>query len=205
MMIVTFIAAALLSGTVINAQEAKPLRFGVEAGGVMSNFTDAGLQSGFGFYAGVRGLYGFEKNAYATASLRYIQKGSDGIDGDADGDVTYTPGYIELPVAVGMQGLVGKRTVLFGETGPYFAYGVCGKNKGYSFSSGPDNSISWDRDFFSKANGSPHRFDWGWHARAGVRFSHIELSLSYEHGFVNVWKDQDSKTTAWTLGVGYLL
>lgn len=189
--------------TVAVAQEPKPLRFGVEIGGTITNVTDAILEAGYGYYAGVRGTYSFEKNAYVAASLRYIQKGIDGIDGDSDADWTYTANYLELPVALGLQGRIGKRTALFGETGPYIAYGICGKDKGESYAGGPESHISWDRDFFSKENGSPRRFDWGWHARAGVRFSHVELSLSYERGLHSIWKDDDSKNTCWAFGVGY--
>lgn len=199
------ICIALLPYPFANAQETKPLRIGVEAGGVISNYTDAGLLSGYGFYVGARGTYGFCKDAYAAASLRYIQKGSDGIDGDADGDRTYTPGYMELPVAVGVQGRIGRRLSLFGETGPYIAYGICGKDKGESFSNPEKGTIAWNIGFFSKASGSPRRFDWGWHARAGARFSHVEISVSYERGFLSVWKDDNSKNTCWLLGVGYIL
>lgn len=204
-LLATMVAVGLMMASAVNAQEQKSLRYGIEVGGVVSNYTDAAWLDGYGFYAGVRGLYSFDKNTYAAASLRYIQKGSDGIDGDADGNVTYTPGYIELPVAIGMQGWVGKRTALFGETGPYVAYGVCGKDKGESYYGGPDGNKSWDRDFFSKASGSPRRMDWGWHGKVGVRFKHLELSVQYEHGLLSVWKNDDSKNTAWTFGLSYLL
>lgn len=196
---------AMLVATVANAQltngTAEGLEIGVEAGLSINNYTSSSRLWREGFYVGARGEYHFSP-CYLSASLRLIRKGADAYDGDSDSDDFYEAYYLELPVAVGISGRLGKKPHIFGETGPYIAYGIGGRAKGETY---PDGyTISWSNKFFSKANGSPRRFDAGWGIRGGVRFGKVEISAGYEIGFASVWDDDDSCNSSFTLGIAYM-
>lgn len=189
--------------------ESKPLSIGVEAGLSINNYTNSSRMCREGFYAGLRGRYQFD-DFYVSAGLRYIRKGSDALDGESDSDDFYEANYLELPINIGITGRLGRRAVIFGETGPYFAYGLSGKYKGESWPDGVTRT--WNLKFFSSDNGSPRRFDPGWNARVGVRFGSLEVSAGYEIGFTTVWnvakagnEGVDCRNSNFTIGLAYTI
>lgn len=207
--------AALCVATMMNAQsknDDKPLHFGVEAGLSINNYTNADRIVREGFYVGGRGEYHFN-SCYLSASLRLTRKGADAYSGDDDSDSFYEAYYIELPMAVGVSGRLGSKARIFGEMGPYVAVGVGGRSKGHSLIGDEDGmkTYKWDDRFFSKANGSPRRFDAGWGVRGGIKFSHVEIAAGYEIGFIPVWNVSDKDwgnhnlhNSGFTLGAAFM-
>lgn len=172
------------------------LRFGVTVGMNLSNISDTEMDSRIGFNVGVRAEYNFSESVYGNVGLLFTQKGCEfSEDGD---ELKYNPGYLELPIHVGYRYSLGNNVSIFGETGPYFAVGVCGKTKveyqGYS----------GDADFFG--DGGAKRFDAGWGLRTGVEFSKFQVSLGYEYGFAKVFDDSDLKghNGNFMVGVSYM-
>lgn len=173
----------------LQAQNEDRLRIGIEVGLTINNFTNSDRICTAGGLVGVRGEYDYNKNLYFSGGLRYVSKGADCLDGyDGAPDESFTPSYIEIPLAVGVYKQFNPRLRLFAETGPYFAFGVGGRYSGSSADVGPGYYHEWDYRFFSKKSGNPRRFDPGWGARAGFRFKHFSMSLGYEIGFRTIWK-----------------
>lgn len=204
------LALSLLSLSSLWAQESKPLRIGVEGGQSISNYINSDRISLLGFYVGVRGEYELN-HCYLSAGLRYIRKGADALKGDSDSEDFYRADYLELPLAAGMKARLGKRADFFLETGPYLALGIGGKVKGSSISYGPDHIKYWDNGFFTKANGNPSRFDWGWGVKTGVSlWKSLQLSIGYELGFRQTLKEPysddflEGHNSCFILGVGYM-
>lgn len=209
----TLLLAALCVVTVMNAQTgtdepAKRFRIGAEAGLSINNYTNSDRSAREGFYVGARGEYRL-RGCYLSASLRLIRKGADAYTGDGGGDDFYEAYYMELPMSVGGSGRLGRKTSIFGETGPYVAVGVGGRHKGENDDTGV--MYKWDDNFYSNANGNPRRFDAGWGIRGGISFSHVSVSVGYEIGFIPVWNVSDSRlgnsnhhNSSFTVGVAYM-
>ena len=192
------VGALLAMGTLTaSAQSAGEFRFGVTGGMNVTNITDLGLDSKIGFNAGFRGEYNFSKNFYMNAGLLWSMKGAKG-DGEVSGiEVKYTdnPSYLEIPIAFGGRYIIDKGLSIFAETGPYFAVGVCGKEKAKYEALG--RSKTEKADFFG--DDGADRFDAGWGLRAGVEVNKFQIHLGYEHGFVNM---VDDACKNWNFNVG---
>lgn len=195
------------------AETTKHFRIGVEAGLSINNYTGADRYWREGFYVGARGECQKE-NCFLSASLMLVRKGADAYTGDSDSDDYYEAYYVELPVAIGLRGKLSRRVTIFGETGPYLAIGIGGKAKGESFCYEHEHGMvtyKWDNRFFSSANDSPSRFDAGWGVRGGVGFSHIDVSVGYEIGFMPVWDvthvaygGENHHNSSFSLGLTYI-
>lgn len=180
LMLVAVMCIAAVVKAQTTAESTNHFHIGAEAGLSISNYTGSDRYVREGFYVGAHGKYEL-KSCYLSASLRLIRKGADAYTGDSDSDDYYEAYYVELPMAVGLSGRLGKKARIFGETGPYMAIGVGGKSKGESYY-GDENgmkTLKWDNKFFSKANGSPRRFDAGWSVRGGVILGHVEIAAGY--------------------------
>ena len=135
--------------------------------------------------------------------LQFIQKGSEYSPSDlGDFHGTATLGYLEIPIDILYQFHLGDNGGPFAGLGPYFAYGVGGKNKfkfnGYPFS---ENSFS-DSTF--------KRFDAGLNLTAGYRISCTwSFSIAYELGLVNIVNSNNSgvsgKNQVFSINVAYCL
>lgn len=201
-------AAALVCGSLTAmAQSAGNFRFGVTAGMNVTNITDSEGDSRIGFNVGLRGEYNITNNVYLGAGLLFSQKGNKYDSAFEDIEVTCknNPGYIEIPLAVGYRFDFGNNVYLFGETGPYFAFGVCGKTK---LDSNIDSEIvenlldKLESDFFG--DDGAKTFDAGWGLRVGVEFSKFQVHLGYEYGFSKVWEDSSSHNSNFNVGVSYM-
>ncbi len=194
------IACAAVAFSALTASAQEGLRFGVTAGMNVSNITDLKQDCKLGFNAGVRGEYNFNKNLYMNAGLIWSMQGTYKKVENEFGSVTYktNPSYLQIPIHVGGRICLGDGVSVFGETGPYFAVGVCGKNKISS-----DTVLGegeGDSDYFGD-NGAK-RFDAGWGIRAGVEVSNIQIHLGYDHGFVKVYDTDNIKPYNWNFSVG---
>lgn len=198
-------ALLALGATGASAQEAGETRFGVTAGMNLSNITDMDLGSRIGFHIGVRGDYNFTDKMYLGAGVLFSQKGTrkseDGVT------ASMNPGYIEVPIHFGYRFYKSDDISVFGEVGPYFAIGICGKQK-----------ISYDgqyKEAFEDVYGSSEieadifgdngakRFDAGLGLRVGVEFSKFQVSLGYDLGLTNMY-DGGGKNRNFTVGVTYM-
>lgn len=205
---VLFMAALLALGvTTASAQSEGEFRIGVTAGMNVSNISDQNTDCRIGFNVGVRGEYNFTNNFYGNIGLLFSQKGtrtdSEGslLGFSAKGTVTQNPGYLEIPVQLGYRFNMGNGVSIFGETGPYFAFGVCGKNKIDAETSLTSNS--YDYDFFG--DNAAKTFDCGWGLRAGVEVSSFQISLGYEHGITKLYDgDNSCRNSNFMVGLAYM-
>ena len=166
-----------------SAQEKGDFRFGVTAGMNVSNITDTETDSRIGFHVGAKAEYKVTNNLYGSAALLFSQKGCQF---EEDGEkLTANPGYIELPIHIGYRFKMSEKVSIFGETGPYFAYGICGKDK----FEGP--GLDEDTKFFDYDNAN--KFDFGWGVKAGVEYAKFQISLGYEYGITKVFDADDFK------------
>lgn len=196
----------------LQAQSGDRLRFGIEAGYTINNFTNSNRYCRLGGFVGVRAEYDHNQSLYFAGGLRFISKGTDSLNGyDGAADDYYTPSYIEMPLSVGIYKQYTKRLRIFAETGPYLAIGVGGRYAGSYSDMGPEYYKSWDYHFFSKGNGNPRRFDPGWGARVGFRCKHVNVSVGYEIGFCTLAKGgkinsdlSDMRNSSFNVGLTYL-
>lgn len=200
-------AAMLFAGvTAANAQDKGELRIGLTAGMNVSNISHQNTDSRIGFNVGVRGEYNFTSNVYGNLGLLFSQKGSrteTTLEG-VKGTYVQNPGYLEIPLHVGYRFNMGNDISIFGETGPYFAFGVCGKTK-FDVDSSIGYSYDSSTDFFKEDGDNAKSFDAGWGLRAGVEISSFQISLGYEHGFVSLWDGNKNYTNSnLMVGVSYM-
>ena len=183
-----------------SAQEKGEFRFGVTAGMNVSNATEIEMDSRIGFHVGAKAEYNITDNLYGSAALLFSQKGAKKEYGYAEagyaetGKASCNPGYLQLPIHIGYRYKVGEKVSIFGETGPYVAYGICGKAKNEWTETylGIADSGEVEGDFFDDGIGhyGAKRFDFGWGVKAGVEYAKFQVSLGYEYGFNKV-KDID--------------
>lgn len=139
----------------------------------------------------------FMDNLAVQAGLEIIGKGGKIDDGGFSEKISLL--YLEIPIhALYLYPLPGKK-LLFGDLGPYFAYGLSGKVKDGG------NSIN----AFDKSKGGFRRFDAGLSLTAGCWLNNrIVASLRYDLGLANLSSDpQFEKIRNRSLGieVGYSL
>lgn len=175
-----------------SAQEKGDFRFGVTAGMNVSNITDMEMDSRIGFHVGAKAEYNITDNLYGNAALLFSQKGNKKEEGSIE--ATSNPGYLELPIHIGYRFKMGDKVSIFGETGPYLAYGICGKSKAEV--SGNGESAEGKVDFFGDEDDDDclggKRFDFGWGVKVGVEAAKFQISLGYEYGITKVFKSEDN-------------
>lgn len=133
---------------------------------------------------------------------------------------TTNPQYIEIPLNFVGKVPIGSDVRLFAGIGPYFAFGVAGKNK-YEFNNGVVNTdgksdIEWDDDTPFN-NDDPNqgwnkykRFDWGGNVMVGAEISHFLLSAQYGLGFNKInsgeesTSDNKNKHRVFSISAGFL-
>lgn len=179
-----------------SAQEKGDFRFGVTAGMNVSNITDMEMDSRIGFHVGAKAEYNITDNLYGSAALLFSQKGNKK---EEDGEkLTQNPGYLELPIHIGYRFKMGDKVSIFAETGPYFAYGICGKSKLEVL------GLEEDVKFFD--DDDVNKFDFGWGVKAGVEYAKFQISLGYEHGITEVfdYAGLDSHNSNFMVSVAYM-
>jgi hypothetical protein len=208
-------------------------RVGIKAGWNLSNIT----YDNSGNTKDSRSLSGFNVGAIADLPLVprilsfqpgvfYTTKGTKLETGDRDNSTTnpyakYTinPSYIEIPLNFVAKLPVGENASLFAGAGPYFAFGIAGKQKYETtiagVSSSGSESIKWDDD--TPFNDDPNtaynkmkRFDWGGNVQIGAELSNFLIAAQYGIGFAKVNSGEDnstddkSKNRVFSVSVGYL-
>ena len=109
------------------------------------------------------------------------------------------PGYIELPVAIGLRHRFDNGLSVFGETGPYFAVGVCGKHQ--------INHVNYkNTDFFGGKTGA-HLFHSGGCVLSGIEYNNFQVHAGYEYGFSKIWdtemEEDGCHNSSFSVGVTY--
>ncbi len=110
--------------------------------------------------------------------------------------------YLEIPIHVGYRYNYSKKFGIYGEFGPYFAFGVTGK-----YQDKPENDMVVDQSkaFFGKHAGlllpsyqpshidkvrAIQRFDCGFGFRVGAEYNNTySLTIGYDWGFTDMYTD----------------
>ena len=182
------------------------LNLGVKGGVNMSNFYGDELDDQnvkIGFHIGLAADYEFAYNSAIQTGLFFTTKGakySESI-GDATGDFTVNPMYLQLPVHYAYKLDVTPGTRIVFHAGPYVAYGIGGKSKLSGSLGDWDGETEWDvfgDDGFK-------RFDAGLGLGVGAEFGPILLDLGWDMGLVNIADSNsgDIKNQNAYLSVGY--
>lgn len=194
------LAVACLSLTA-NAQEKGEIRLGAIAGMNISNIAGYSMSERIGFHVGAKAEYNFNDGLYANAGLLFTQKGCTKDENDFER--THTPGYLEIPINLGYRYSISEGVGVFGETGPYFAFGICGKSKSeYKINGHSEESKD---DFFGEKD--VHRFDLGWGLKVGVEVHKFQIAIGYEFSIppVSTLSNEETYNTNVMVSVSYML
>jgi hypothetical protein len=180
---------------------------GIKGGVNMSNFYGDDLDDQnvkIGFHVGLAADYEFAYNSAIQTGLFFTTKGakySESI-GDATGDFTANPMYLQLPVHYAYKLDVTPGTRIVFHAGPYVAYGIGGKSKLSGSLGDWEDETEWD--VFGD-NGFLKNFDAGLGLGVGAEFGPILLDLGWDMGLVDIAdSDQGSiKNQNAYLSVGY--
>ena len=197
------VVAMLAMVTAVSAQ----MNLGIKGGVNMSNFYGDELDDKnvkIGFHIGLAADYDFAYNSAIQTGLYFTTKGASYTSsfGDASGELTVNPMYLQIPVhyAYKIDVSPGTRVVL--HAGPYAAYGIGGKSK----LSGSVGGIGAETegDVFGD-DGFLKRFDAGLGLGVGAEFGPLLLDLGWDMGLVNIVDSSngDIKNQNAYLSVGY--
>jgi hypothetical protein len=156
----------------------------------------------------------------------YTTKGSKLTSGDPNNSAsvyrkyTTNPSYIEIPLNFVGKIPIGEDTRLFAGIGPYFAFGVAGKNKVISSLGGvtttTETNIKWDDDTpFNSGDANQgfdkyKRFDYGGNLMVGAEIHGLILSAQYGLGLAKINSGSDNssndknKNRTFSLSAGFL-
>lgn len=182
------------------------VKWGVRVGANFANmsFSSNGYSSSpksrTSFHVGVIADIPVVESFYVQSGLFLQNKGYK--IGD-DETITAKPMYLEIPVLASYRYNFNDATQLQINFGPYFGYGIGGKNK-YEY-----DGESEEEDIFGD-DGDLKRFNCGLQVGAGVIFaSHIYLGVAYQFGLSNIYNDPDKdsdysiKDKNWMVSLGY--
>lgn len=225
--ILSFAALAISFGAMAQA------RVGVKAGWNLSSITfnnDGDVtrdNSLSGFNVGViADLPLVPKILSFQPGVFYTTKGAKVTSGDKNStttpyyEATTRPAYIEVPLNFVAKLPVGENARLFAGAGPYFGFGVAGKNKVSTTINGQTTSVSssikWDDDTpFNDDDPNQglnkyKRFDWGGNVQIGAEISNFLISAQYGIGFAKInsggedTNNDKNKNRVFSVSVGYL-
>jgi hypothetical protein len=180
------LAVLCLSATNLFAQQGGDLKFGVEAGANFSNLMYSNDVQGdvkIGFQAGITAHYYFSENFFLKSGLSFQTKGCKssvevlGVETESSS----TPMYLQLPVHFGYNVPLGGMSVNL-HLGPYFAYGIGGKNSVTTTAAGVSNTT--DYDFFGDNAAKP--FDAGIGLGAGIDFGSFGVNIGGDYGLTSL-------------------
>lgn len=150
--------------------------------------------SKLGFHLGVKGemaLPSIAKGVYVNAGALISQKGTKFNIGDL-GSSNTTAYYLEVPVHIGWKYPLNNDLAVYGELGPYFAYGLGGKHKIKEPELGDNGDIVLNDKSYNTFD-LFKRFDMGLGFRIGAEIkSKYTISIGYDFGFIDSWKGDDT-------------
>jgi len=184
------------------------VQFGIRAGLNSSNmaFSSDGntltVKSRTSFHVGLIADIPVVESFYIQTGLYYQNKGwkqeYSGVESN------YKPMYLEIPLLASYRYNFSDAAQLQINFGPYFAYGIGGKEK-YDYGYDEDD---YECDFFGD-DGDWNRFDMGLQVGAGVTFAqHYYIGFAYEFGLTNIADIDDDddysyKNRNWMISLGY--
>lgn len=184
------------------------------AGMTVSNVKSSGLDPKVGVTFGVELDY-MLPNAYGTyisTGLGWVQKGARDTFLDSN---PLTPSgtevtkklqlhYIQLPIHVGYRYNFSNKLGIYGEFGPYFAFGITGKGK-YKYEDYDDTDYMFFGKHYEFGNQKAiQRFDCGFGFRVGAEFKNMySLNISYDWGLTDMYTDDYRKN--FKAATGYAL
>ena len=199
----SFVIAILAVMTVsASAQDFKKFRFGPTVGLNLASNSAKDVKPKVGFSIGALGEYNFTNNFYMTGALKFSLKNSKFENEIKGTHGSYEPCYIEIPIHGGYRYSFNDKFSVFGEFGPYFGIGVCGKayennvlmkketvagiypETEYEFR---DITMDYFGDFKNHSVLGASRFDFGLGVAAGVEFSKFQARLGYDFGLTKIF------------------
>jgi hypothetical protein len=151
-----------------------------------------------GFHVGVISEFNLAGKLFLQPAFLYSTKGSK--YSVMESEATISPAFIEIPVNVVYKFDSGSMK-FFLEAGPYFAYGIGGKEKS-------DNETT-DIKFGSGESNDLKPFDFGLNLGAGVEIKNFFISAHYELGIANLapvtTDNTEMKISVIGFSIGYLL
>jgi len=181
------LCVVLLISLTYKSFSAVPIRFGVLAGMNVCKYSSSFVSSRIGFHTGGKieiTLPLLQNRTFVEAGILLSLKGGK-IDWGSLGKYVGNPYYFEVPIQAGYKYSFNKTIGILGKFGPYFSYGLFGKNK-------------WTEGNFQSAGSSPtfdaiKRFDFGLDLHGGVEvIEHIQITFGYEWGLINLYKETNS-------------
>jgi len=214
--IILVLLAAVLTASYAHAQ----LTFGARAGLNLTNmfFDDEELNDSKmkpGFQIGFVGDYALSDNLsiqpgilFATQGCKWSESYSESIGGvtmKGSSSATLNLNYIQIPVNAQYKYNLGGMNLLL-QAGPYFSFGISGKNKweyteewgGNKESDKGEDKIEFGKDGDFKAS------DFGLGLGVGMQFENIQVGVGYNLGLANIDPDWKAKNNGLALTVTYL-
>ena len=180
-----------------------PITFGIRGGLNVSSMSlkdDDGLKSKAGFNVGVAVDFPIMESFYVQSGMYYTTKGYKIKEGNDEENVNI--GYLEIPILASYRYNFDDANQLQFNFGPYFAYGLHGKDK-------------WEENYRGEVYKSEKkwydyddtkRFDMGLQLGLGVTLvKHYYVGIAYEFGLLEQVKDSDGyyKNRNFMVNVGY--
>ncbi len=183
-----------------------PITFEVQAGVNLSKFTkvDRWGDTKLGLNVGVMAEKPIFYSLSVKAGLLYTMKGAKGKNNGGFGgtlETTFSPSYLEIPVMASYRYQITDDLSGQFDLGPYFAYGLHGKNKKEYSGSGVAKDSNTEEDVFKYIK----RFDWGVRFGPQVVYKNMySLSLSYETSLTDI-SDMGGEVgnSNWSINLGY--
>ena len=161
---------------------------GVRAGANFSkqnnNGDGADMDYRIGLKTGVEADLNIVRSLSVNTGVYYTQKGYKSEYSDYRGSLKTTDNvsYIEIPVLASYRVKLSDAAQFQLNIGPYFAFGVSGKQKVTSTFAGQEN---YEIDSFDEYDGMK-KSDIGIHAGAAVTYNNMYIGIGYERGLKNV-------------------
>ena len=184
---------------------------GIRAGLNFTNMT-GDIDENYGmrtaYHVGVIADIPLMQSLYIQTGL-YLQNKGTKLDYEEDGYYekdTYSPMYLQIPILASYRYNFSDAMQLQVNFGPYFAYGIGGKDK-YEYGYDGEVEEKFEYDVFGD-EGEFKRFDCGLQVGAGLTFArHYYIGFTYEFGLTNIADAEDDdfnvKNNNFMLSVGY--
>ncbi|MBE6257460.1 MAG: PorT family protein [Prevotella sp.] len=166
------------------------LRGGINFAKLYNNGNGSDKDFRLGYMGGIELDINFIQSLSVNTGIYYSQKGYKSEYSDYRGSyiVSDNASYINIPFLASYRVKLSDAAQFQLNVGPYFAFGVSGKQNVESTFPGQED---YRIDSFDEYDGLK-KSDIGLHVGAGIVYSHIYMGVSYERGLKNVSNETDS-------------
>jgi len=206
------ILTGILSILFVGISFAQKPKIGITAGLNVSNENTSGdvsLSTDYkaGFQAGVVADFGITEKFSIMPELLFSQRGAKYKMSIAGNSVSAseTLNYLQLPINAAYKFDVGMGSKIFVFAGPYFGYGLSGKDKLETTINGEKDSSSTNVKFGSKQDDDLKAFDIGLNVGVGYLYEKIFFKLQFNPGLMNLSNvsGTSGRNTNFAVTVGY--